>query len=142
MKIDDPDEKERHAADGGRGAEERIQLERQPRPDKEQKKDRRAEVVQLLEQLVVLGEVDVDRAHRHAAQQRGDVEERTDAAEREQQGNGDDQPIVGGVFFEQHPLHREAEEAAEGQDPCVDGNGKKDVSKVELKIEKIGRAHV
>ena len=79
----------------------------------------------------VLGEVDVDRAHRHAAQQRGDVEERADAAEREQQGDGDDQPVVGGVFFEQHPLHHEAEEAAEAQDPGVDGDRKKDVLKVE-----------
>ena len=53
--------------------------------------------------------------------------------------SGDDQPVVGGVFFEQHPLHHEAKEAAEGQDPCVDGNRKKDVFKIELKVESSAR---
>ena len=48
---------------------------------KEQQQDGRAEVVQLLEQPLVIGKVDIEHAHGHTAQQRGNVQNGADAAE-------------------------------------------------------------
>ena len=88
------DHQQRHAVEiPGRG-DQRIELERHAGAHEEQKQDRGAEVVELLEELVVVRDVGIDRAHHHAAEQGRQVQQRAHAAEREQKRHGDDELIV------------------------------------------------
>jgi DNA polymerase III subunit gamma/tau len=92
-----------------RGSDQRIELERHAGAHEEQKQDRGAEVVELLEELVVVRDVNIHRAHGHAAEQGRDVEHGADPAEGEEQGDGDDEPVI-----LRAPAHKKGEYEAEG----------------------------
>ena len=74
--------------------QERIELEIQAGTDEKQQQDRRAEIVELAEQVGVVRQIQIDNAHGHAAEQRRDVHRRANAAKSEQHRNRNDQPVV------------------------------------------------
>ena len=87
-----------------------------------QQQNRWAEVVELLEELVVPRQVDIDRAHRHAAEQRRCVQQRAHAAEGENHRDGDDQPVVGGALRRNEQLQQPSAQPAQHQHAQIDRN--------------------
>ena len=98
-----------------RGSDQRIELERHAGAHEEQKQDRGAEIVELLEELVVVRNIRIDRAHHHAAEQGRDIQQRAHAAEREQERDGDDQLIVLRALLGHEQLHEQPERTAQRQ---------------------------
>ena len=130
QKIEDTDHHQRRCADALGVVNQRIQIKVQPGTHEEQQQNGGAEIVELLEQPLVVGEVYVDHAHGHAPQQRGNVQHGADAAEGEQQGDGDDEPVIRGALVEQQ-LQEEAEASAQQEHQRVDGQRLEDSAGME-----------
>ena len=127
-KVSHADPDERHAADGVGGVHERAEIKVEPRPHEKEQQDRRREVVELLEEPLIAGRVDVHHAHGHAAEQRRNIQRRADAAEGEQQRHRDDQAVIRRAPV-QKELQQQPEHTAETEHQQIDAerpeNGKK-----------------
>ena len=78
---------------------------------------------QLPVEDLVPGEIDVDRAEDHTAEQGGDVQNRAKTAEAQQKGDGEDQAVVGTASGgeELAEQHRKARPQGDHQEVAGDG---------------------
>ena len=93
-KIEQPHQQQRHASACTQCIRQRAEVETQAGTHKKKQQNRRAPIAQLAKEFLVFRQVDIGHAHGHAAQQRRNIRHGTDAAERKQRRNGNNQTVI------------------------------------------------
>ena len=128
--VDDADDDQRYCADRTGGMDEGVKIETGAGADEEEEEQRRAEVIELFEEIFVVRDVDVDSTHGHTAEEGGDVAGGTDTAEGKQERDGDDEAVILGTVGHEE-LHEQTEEASDEDDGDIDENGSDDIEKID-----------
>ena len=81
----------------------------------------------MSEHPVVIRVIDIDHAHRHAAQKRRNIHHSADAAVGEEDGDDNDQPVISAPSSAYQPFQNQPEDTAQGHQKQGFAEGDQDV---------------